>query len=234
MKTWRKIIEIDEGKCNGCGLCIPNCPEGALRILDGKARLVSEIYCDGLGACIGTCPQGAIRIEEREAEEFNDEAVRRQLGERQTIVAIGRRETSSRLHTPAGPIHAAPRVSSALNQWPIQLTLVDPNAPFFKQSDLLVVADCVPFAYGDFHQDFLKNRALVVGCPKFDDIELYERKLSELFRSSNVRSVRIVNMEVPCCYGLNFIVRKALESSGKSIPIEQVVIDIKGMRKSQA
>lgn len=215
MKVVRKIVKIDEEKCNGCGLCIPSCHEGALQIIDGKARLVADVYCDGLGACLGECPQGAITIEEREAEEFAEEAVKAHLKrkeERPSILTVG-------------------SASSALAQWPIQLRLVNPKASYFQNANLLVVADCVPFAYGNFHQDFLKEKSIVVGCPKFDDTQFYEEKLTEIFRQSKIKSITVVNMEVPCCNGLYYLVKKAVERSGKNIPIEQVIIDIKGKRK---
>jgi len=221
MKRVRNIIKIDEEKCNGCGLCIPNCPEGALQITDGKAKLVSDVYCDGLGACIGTCPQGAITIEEREGEEFDEEASKQGL----------RKKGITEAQIPTEVRHSTGRVPSALSQWPVHLMLVNPRAPFFQDRDLLVVADCVPFAYANFHQDFLKGKSIVVGCPKIDDTEFYEKKLIELFRQSNVRSVTAINMELPCCYGLHFLVQRVLQSSGKNIPIKQITINIKGEKK---
>jgi ferredoxin len=215
MKAVRKIVRIDEEKCNGCGLCMPSCHEGALQIINGKARLVSEIYCDGLGACLGECPQGAITIEERASEEFNEKAVKARFEKKEEKLTI--------------PTIASK--SSALAQWPIQLHLVNPKAPYFQDADLMVVADCVPFAYSNFHQDFLKEKSIVVGCPKLDDVEFYEEKLAEIFRQSKIKSITVVNMEVPCCYGLHYIVKKAMEHSGKNIPIEQMIIGIKGERK---
>jgi ferredoxin len=215
MKVVRKIVRIDEKKCNGCGLCIPSCREGALRIIDGKAKLVSEIYCDGLGACLGDCPQGAITVEERVAEEFNEEAVKTRLK---------RKEKSPTITTVAS-------IPSALSNWPIQLRLVNPKAPYFQDADLIVVADCVPFVYGNFHHDFLKGKSIVVGCPKLDDVQFYEEKLAEIFCQSKIKSITVVNMEVPCCNGLHYIVKKVVDRSGKNIPVEQVIIGIKGERK---
>jgi len=214
VKVPRRIVKIDENKCNGCGLCIPSCIEGALKIVDGKAKLVSEVYCDGLGACLGECPQGAITIEERVAEEFDEEAAKTHLEERKEK-----------------PTVSAVFPKSALGHWPIQLRLVNPKAPYFEDANLIVVADCVPFAYANFHQDFLKEKSIVIGCPKLDDVQFYEEKLAEIFRQSQIKSITVVNMEVPCCNGLHYIVKKAVERSGKNISVEQVIIRIKGERK---
>ena len=227
MKMRRKIVKIDEEKCNGCGLCIPTCQEGALQIVNGKARLISEVYCDGLGACIGECPQEAIIIEDREAEEFNEEMVKKHLR---------KKDVQTQVHTPMqgkkstefSPPDSFP---SELTQWPIQLRLIPPQAAYFQDVDLLIVADCVPFAYANFHQDLLKGKSIVIGCPKLDDISFYEKKLTELFRQSKIRSVIVVNMEVPCCNGLYRITKEALQRSGKNIPIKQIIIDMKGERK---
>ena len=227
MKIIRKIVKIDEEKCNGCGLCIPSCHEGALQIVNGKARLLSEVYCDGLGACIGECPQGAIIIEEREAEEFNEEMVKRHLREK---------KSQTQVQTPmqgrkSAELSPSDSFSSVLTQWPIQLRLIPLQAPYLQDVDLLVVADCVPFAFANFHQELLQGKSIVIGCPLLDDISFYEKKLTELFRQSKIKSVTVVNMEVPCCNGLNRITREAVQRSGKNIPIKQIVINMKGERK---
>ena len=188
----RKIIKIDETKCNGCGQCIPNCPEGAIQIIDNKAYLISDLFCDGLGACIGYCPQGAITIEERDAE---------RLYEKQT-----------------------------LRTWPVQIRLVPENAPYFNNADLLVAADCVPFAYADFHQDLLKDKVLLVGCPKLDDIKGYQDKINSILRQNTIKSITYAHMEVPCCFGLVTIIRQAILELGKEIPFKEATISIKGER----
>ncbi len=240
----RSIVRIDEEKCTGCGLCVPACAEGALRIVDGKAKLVSDKYCDGLGACIGECPQGAITIEKREAEEFDEEAAEEHLKREQHAPAVhhvhptpqsgpsAKVMRSERNLTEKEAENIAEKRESMLSQWPVQLTLLPPNAPFFENAELLIAADCVPFAYANFHNDFLKGRTLVVGCPKLDDAEFYKEKLSEIFKRSNIRSVTVVNMEVPCCFGLYHLVKEALDSSGKVIPLRQEIIGIKGEKIS--
>ncbi|RLA94682.1 MAG: 4Fe-4S ferredoxin [Deltaproteobacteria bacterium] len=197
MKVRRKIIKIDEELCDGCGQCVPACAEGAIQIVEGKARLVSEKYCDGLGACLGECPKGAISIEEREAEAFDEEEV-----------------------TAYPP--------SLLSHWPVKLRLVPPNAPYFKNSELVIAADCCPFACGSFHQDFLQGRAVVTGCPKFDDLQFYQQKLTEILRHSGIRKIIVAVMEVPCCSGWMSVAQKAVSDSGKEIPIEEEVIGVKG------
>lgn len=249
MKTTRKIVEINEDLCNGCGECVPSCAEGALKIIDGKARLVSEIYCDGLGACLGGCPQGAIKIIEREAEEFNEEAVHEYLKkekevekEKEPVMACGC--PSSRMQVfNSSPCSEANRPVaqtgsiSTLTHWPVQIRLVPPTAPFLRGADLLVAADCAPFAYADFHNDLLKGRVVMVGCPKLDNAEEYFHKFIDIFRSSGIRSVTVVSMEVPCCSKLPMIVEKALNIAGKDIPLEEVVISTRGQvisRKSIA
>lgn len=271
----RQVIRIDTDKCTGCGQCIPGCPEGALQVIDGKARLISDLFCDGLGACIGTCPEGAIEIEEREAEAYDERKVMENiipqgpnviqahlahlqahnetglmntalevLKEKGIAVQIGQhahhgsgcpgaasrdfRHKKSPVTAPPGPGSAEPE--SQLRQWPVQLQLVNPQATFFQDADLLVVADCVPFAYADFHQRFLKDKVLVIFCPKLDQtIDQYLDKLTAIFRDNTIKSVSVVHMEVPCCSGTVSIVRKALEKAGKIIPVKDYTISISGV-----
>jgi len=229
----RKIVQIDEKKCNGCGVCIPSCAEGALQIVDGKARLVKDIYCDGLGACLGECPQGAITIIQREAEEFDEKAAEEYVKNKQATPATSAMSCPSTQamqfkteEKPAADTDA--KMESRLSTWPIQLKLLPPQAPFLKNADLLIAADCVPFAYADFHEGMLKDRVLAMGCPKLDDVSLYRNKLAAIFRTADIKSVTIVNMEVPCCFGLKRIVEEAMELSGRHIPLKQETISIKG------
>jgi ferredoxin len=239
----RKIVLIDEEKCNGCGLCIPNCAEGALQIVGGKAKLISEKFCDGLGACLGHCPQDAIVITEREAAEFDEKAVELHLHqerepEKPKVEPLFTGCPSSRtMHfkpqqaaSHAGPAAAA---TSHLSQWPVQLKLVPVHAPYFEDADLLVAADCVPFAYANFHEDFIKGRAVVVGCPKLDDIQLYREKLTEIIKNNSIRSVTVPYMEVPCCFGLVKATEDALKASGKNLPLRKVKIGIRGDRQPE-
>ena len=230
-KLERSIVKIDEEKCNGCGLCVPSCAEGALQIIDGKARLISEIYCDGLGACLGECPQGAITIEQRTAEEYDEEATKVHLEEmtREEEPAIGCASANVAKFVDSGT-DSTEMISrrSLLGHWPVQLTLVPPNAPFLQDADLVIAADCVPFAYPGFHQDFLKDHALVVACPKLDDFQAHLAKLTEVLKQSSVKSLKVVHMEVPCCSGLVHMAKQALKQSGKDIPMEEVTIGIKG------
>jgi len=230
----RNIVKIDEKKCNGCGLCIPACAEGAIQIIDGKARLVKDIYCDGLGACLGKCPQNAITIIQREAEEFNEKAAEEHVKKSHPVHHAHVACPSVKAMQFEKEVEEKPAVKqtekrrSQISNWPYQLKLVPPNAPFLKNADLLITADCVPFAYADFHEEMLKNRTLVIGCPKLDDATIYRNKLAEIFRLSNIRSVTVVNMEVPCCFGLNRLVQEALELSRKKVPVRQETISIKG------
>jgi len=234
-KLLRKIVKIDEEKCNGCGLCIPACAEGAIQLIDGKAKLISEKYCDGLGACLGECPQGAITIEERAAEEFDEEAVEHHLGQKEhiadelpcgcpsaTVRQFERKEATG------VALREATEQQPMLTQWPIQLTLVPPTAPFLQGADLLLVADCVPFAYAGFHQNFLRNHSLLVACPKLDDFQSHLKKLTEILRQAQVKSLTVVHMEVPCCLELVQMAKQAIIASGKDIPFKEVTVGIKG------
>ena len=234
-KVMRKIIKIDEDKCDGCGICVPACVEGALQIIDGKAKLVSETYCDGLGACLGECPQGAITIEEREAEDFDEEAVKQHLPETgcaEETVPCGCPGSAVRMleRQELAPV-ATKNIAdqpSMLSHWPVQLTLVPPNAPFLQGADVVLAADCVPFTYADFHRDFIKDHALLVACPKLDDFEAHQRKLNQILRQSPIKSLTVVHMEVPCCSGLVHMAEQAIRASGKDIPFKEVMVGIKG------
>jgi ferredoxin len=288
----REIIIIDEEKCDGCGLCVPNCPEGALQMVDGKAKLVGEIYCDGLGACIGHCPQGAITVETREADGYDERLVMRNIvtkgddvilehlehldehGQTEYLKDAIRYLIENNIHVPEKfrkPEYVAPammgaspggksmnvaecgcpgsrvvdmrgskeqqhqqaekpkaRRSSRLQQWPVQIHLVPPSAPYLDGADLLIAADCVPFAYADFHEDLLRGRVVLVGCPKLDDVEFYREKLAAIFGQNDIRTVTVAHMEVPCCTGIVNAVNAAVAASGKDIPVDTVKIGIKG------
>lgn len=234
MQSVRKIIKIDEEKCTGCGLCIPNCVEGALQIIDGKARLVKDAYCDGLGACIGECPEGAITLVEREAEAFDEEAAEKHAEqmtrEERGMPLVCPGVMATEIQRPPAATDPAPSETtpSQLSNWPVQLNLVPPSAPYFQHADLLVVADCVPFAVADFHSKFLRGRIAVVGCPKFDDVGDYVEKLTEIFKQASIKSLTVVRMEVPCCSGLVRIVQSAMAASGKEIPFKAITLSIRG------
>lgn len=236
MKVLRKIIEIDEELCDGCGQCVPACAEGAIQIVDGKARIVSERYCDGLGACMGECPQGALHIVEREAEDFDEEAVEAYLKEREAqakpaespSMPCGCPSSQIQQFIPQSGFASAEAEPSGLSHWPVQIRLVPAHAPFLKEADLLVAADCVPVAYPSFHRDFLQGRAIMVGCPKFDDGQEIVQKFVEVFTKNNIKGVTVVIMEVPCCGGLPMMLRKAMELAKKSVPMEQVVVGTRG------
>lgn len=260
----RKIIRIDEEKCNGCGLCIPNCPEGALKIIDGKVRLISDLFCDGLGACIGHCPQGAIEVEERESQPYNERKVM------ENIVKQGKNVIKAHLEhlqehnqnefltqaldylkekggnvmhefegCPGSKIHdfrkdkvngeESGKRTSQLAQWPIQLHLVSPLAPYFEGADLLLSADCVAYAVGDFHKDFLKNKSIVIACPKLDEgQEEYVEKIKSLIDDAKINTITITTMQVPCCAGLVAVTQQALSLAKRKIPIKSVVISLQG------
>ena len=243
-KTTRKIIEIDEELCTGCGLCVPSCAEGAIQVIDGKARLLAETFCDGLGACLGECPEGALRITERESSEFDPEAVEKHLKKAATPSKPSKvQEQAVPCGCPSQNIQvfkscedaAMPtsyvegeEVRSALTHWPVQIKLVPAHAPFLEDADLLIASDCTPIAYPHFHRDFLPGKVVLVGCPKFDDVEQYAKKFEDIFRQNNINSVTVVDMEVPCCSKMPMIVKKALDASEKRIPLEEIVISTKG------
>jgi len=230
----RNIVKIDEEKCDGCGQCVEACAEGAIKIIDGKAKLVSEVYCDGLGACIGHCPQDAITVEKREAAEFDEEATKKHLAQGQdadhnktAFVCPGMMAEKLREKGDT-PEPTAADVPSQLGHWPVQLKLVSPNASYFADADLLLVADCVPFAMGDFHSKFLKGRSIVVGCPKLDDAEFYIEKFGAILKANKLNSLTVIHMEVPCCSGLTRIAREAIARSGIKLPFKDVTIDLRG------
>lgn len=247
----RKIIKIDEEKCNGCGLCITNCAEGALQIIDGKARLVKDSFCDGLGACLGHCPMDALHIIEREADEFDEEEAMKHVkktaapahghaqgghshghahggcpGSRLRMMKADGENKANTAAVSTGDVEI--RIKPQLQQWPVQLNLVPINAPWFEDADLLVTADCVPFAYPNYHLDLLKGKALVVGCPKLDDIQHYTSKLEQILIQNNIKSVTVAHMEVPCCTGIVRAVETAVRNSGKDVPLTKVRIGIDG------
>jgi len=203
----RRIITIDEAKCNGCGLCAAACHEGAIGMVDGKAKLLREDYCDGLGDCLPACPMDAISFEEREAPAYNEAAV-----------------------LAAKKANAAEHVSSQLTNFPVQIKLLPVNAPYFEGADLLIAADCTAYAYGNFHHDFMQGKVTLIGCPKLDAVN-YAEKLTEIFKHNNIRSVTVTRMTVPCCGGLSYAVKTALENSGKQIPLQIVTISPDGRKE---
>ena len=228
----RKIIKIDEDKCNGCGECVPSCVEGAIRVIDGKARLVSETYCDGLGACLSECPMDAITIEEREAPEFDEIAAMKHAAKApakppvHACPSMRLMSFEDRAQIEEQPVEESRKPE--LSHWPVQLTLVPPHAPFLKNSDIVLAADCVPFAYPDFHRDFLKGKGLLIACPKLDDYEAHLQKLTQIFRQAQPRSVTVIRMEVPCCGGLTHLAEQAARNAGVDLPISEVTIGVRG------
>jgi ferredoxin len=278
----RKIIHIDEEKCTGCGQCIPDCPEGALQLIDGKARLVSDLFCDGLGACMGTCPEGAISVIEREAEPYNEKTVMENIARQgepvirahlEHLISLGEKDLYNQAieylnennipvpeqqvagcppgsahrgqhpfagcpgaaarsitrERPSGDQRRSAETESELRQWPVQLKLLNPAAPYLENADLLISADCVPFAYPGFHEDFLRDKIVIIFCPKLDtDIDGYIAKLADIFSHHKINLVTVVHMEVPCCSGVQYVVDEALQRSGKKIPLKEVTITIEG------
>jgi Pyruvate/2-oxoacid:ferredoxin oxidoreductase delta subunit len=242
--AWRKVIRIDEEKCDGCGDCVTSCAEGAIAIIGGKARLVSETYCDGLGACLGDCPRGAISMEEREADGFDEAKTRDHLerlrSRKPGPVPLPLADTphqcpgsmSRSLGRPAaidaGSNGRTGPQPSELTNWPVQLTLVSPHAAHFRGADILLVADCVPFACADFHARFLRGKPVIIGCPKLDQAELYVQKLAEIIRAAEPRGLEVVHMEVPCCSGLTRIAQYALGMAASGAPLTDVTVGIRG------
>lgn len=261
----RKIIKIDENACTGCGKCVSSCPEGALQIIDGKARVVSDLFCDGLGACIGSCPYGAITIEEREAEEYDEQKVMENIvrqGEkvikahlahlrqhgRTKYLEVARRFLEDRGIKVEQGDYTCPSArvlqysnsgesgevedeitGSCLRQWPIQLHLVPPTAPYFRCADVVIAADCTAFAFADFHRRFIRGNAIAIACPKLDrDLEIYEGKIKSLIEDAEVNTLTVVTMEVPCCWGLFRLAERILDESRRKVALRHVVITIKG------
>lgn len=247
MKTTRKIIQIDEELCDGCGQCVPDCAEGSLQIVNGKAKLIADKLCDGLGACLGSCPTGALKIIEREADEFDEEAVEKHL-------AQGPEKTAPQ-EAPAGgcpssklqvfPAAVTSGVScqtanvpkqqettdekvSGLSHWPVQIRLIPAHAPFLQNAHLLVAADCTAVAVRSFQEKYLDGKVVMMGCPKFDDADSYVQRFAEIIMNCNLQSLTVVIMEVPCCSAMNVIIRKAMERAGKTVPVEQVTISTRG------
>lgn len=247
MKQVRKIIKIDEELCDGCGLCIPDCAEGSLQVIDGKAKLVADNLCDGLGACLGSCPTGALKIIERKADDFDEEAVELFLADQEkhtqpvspeTTMDCGCASThiqSLKQVTPCQTANKPTRIPAAasatdsqLSHWPIQIRLIPPHAPFLQGADVLVAADCCTAAAPDFQSRYLTGKVVMMGCPKFDDAESYIQRFSEIIDTCNLKSLTILIMEVPCCSAMNVIIKKALEKASKNVPVEQITISTRG------
>lgn len=235
----RKIVQIDEAKCNGCGLCITACHEGAIELVKGKAKLISDIYCDGLGDCLPNCPTGAIEIIEREALGYDDDAVQKLKQEKTTASkpsmpcgcpgsAERKIERKAVISVRKSVQAEVPQNSSELRQWPVQLKLINPKAGYLQGADLLVAADCTAYAYGNFHNDFIKDKITVIGCPKLDDVEFYKNKLAEIIKNCNLKSITVVRMEVPCCGGIVNAVKSAMLQAQVIIPYTEVTIGTNG------
>ena len=223
----RKIIVIDEEKCNGCGQCVTGCAEGAIALIDGKAKLVSEVYCDGLGACIGECPVGALTLVEKEAPEYDQAAVDKHLA------TIGRAPHAAASACPGAAPAMAP-TQSQLGNWPLQLSLMPINAPYLERATLLMAADCTAFAYPDFHRHFVKGKVAIIGCPKLDDAAAYREKLAKIIQANHIEFIHVVYMEVPCCGGLVRLVQQAVADSGCKVPVKLTKIGIGGEIKDDS
>lgn len=237
----RKIVKIDESKCNGCGLCVPNCAEGALKIVNGKAKVVSEVYCDGLGACLGHCPQDAITIEEREAEIFDEEAVKLHLSKEKKQMdkkaqhshahsgCPGAMAMDFRKESPSKGDSPAAKIESELRQWPVQLHLVSPLAPYFQGADVVLSADCVAYSLGNFHSAHLKGKSLAIACPKLDDgQEIYSEKLKSLIDEAKINTLTVMTMEVPCCLGLAALAQSAAREAKRKVPVKHITVSLRG------
>jgi len=245
----RKIIEIDEALCNGCEQCVSACHEGAIQMVDGKARLISDAYCDGLGDCLPECPTGAINMIQREAVPYDEELVMAKIREREEAEQAGEKSQSSEPTEGGSPCgcpgmvmktmergnqdkpknsHHAVDVPSELSQWPVQLKLIHPQAPYLKESDILIAADCTAYAYGNFHQEFIKGKVTLIGCPKLDDNQYYIEKLTEIFRENNPKSITVTRMQVPCCGGIVSAVRQAMIDARVTVPYREVTISTDG------
>lgn len=270
----RKIIKIDDDKCTGCGLCIPNCPEGAIRLIDNKARIISDLFCDGLGACIGHCPEGAITVEEREAEPYDErkvmeniikkgrntiiahlehlsdhgetenlEIAKRSLKEKDIVIELEDKNHQKSIHSgcPGSKImdftetdvaddsEEKGKRSSQLKQWPIQLHLVSPNASYYRDKDVVLAADCVGYAIGDFHKEHLKGKSIVIACPKLDNgLDIYIDKIKGMIETAKIKSLTVMMMEVPCCFGLMQIVKEAVKKASRRIPIKSIIVSLHG------
>lgn len=250
----RKIVHIDEQLCDGCGNCVVSCAEGAIRIIDGKAKLVKEQFCDGFGDCVGECPLGAMQIEEMEADAFDPQATKEHLMQTQGPKAVRRMEQASRRHakqpivprpqpggcpgakafqfnSPAVEQKTSPEageVPSQLRHWPIQMSLVSPQMPVLKNADLLLAADCTAFAYGDFHRRFIAGKVVIIGCPKLDQTEPYLEKLTEIIKTNDLKSLTVAHMEVPCCHGLANLAQEAIERAGSNLRLVTAVLGVQG------
>jgi ferredoxin len=238
----RKIVNIDKSKCNGCGLCVHACHEGAIELVEGKAVLVSDEYCDGLGDCLPECPTGAIKIVERESEAYNEELVMKKMTEKSKQVKdeplpCGCPGTAARkIERRSLNVNSSLKqkkekgdaMNSELRQWPVQLKLINPQASYLQGANLLIAADCTAYAYADFHKDFIKEHITVIGCPKLDDIQYYEEKLTQIIKANNIKSITVVRMEVPCCAGIVNVVKRAMLNAQVIVPYKEVTVKTDG------